>query len=314
MMTRYSLALIALLMAFGAACKSSSPKSPAKKSSNQVPADPSDDDDSAIDNPSTDNCSTNSSSNDEDEGLDLRGLFGLQDTKVTYESDIKSILSANCTSCHSGGTEPDISSFAAAKNAATSIAASVKSGAAKPMPPPSGGLSSGDQEKLQQWITDGLLERAESGSSSDDDDDSNSSDNSSNSDCNDNDSSSNDSEDNEEDDSGDDSNVVADWEEFLNPERLKECKDEGKVFDRVQNDCHKAKIAEFTCEKAAIIDKYKAFESAYDSIIDDGYVLDQCGDFNGDPIILFYKKNETSSELKLKIRKLCKKDSPACST
>jgi hypothetical protein len=51
-----------------------------------------------------------------------------------------------------------------------------------------------------------------------------------------------------------------------------------------------------------------------DTMDTDGYEIDQCGEYKNEPVVLFYKKEDSNTEeLKLKIRKLCKKGSEACS-
>ncbi|WP_158293214.1 cytochrome c [Tamlana fucoidanivorans] len=81
--------------------------------------------------------------------------------KVTYDADIKSILSSNCISCH--GSTPtqnapmSLTTYTQTKNYIDQIIDRVNRTGSGKMPP-SGQLSSQEKAAFQQWKTDGLLE------------------------------------------------------------------------------------------------------------------------------------------------------------
>ncbi|GAA4817511.1 hypothetical protein [Litoribaculum gwangyangense] len=82
--------------------------------------------------------------------------------KVTYNGNIKSIMSSFCTSCHgsptSNGAPMSLTTYAQVVNAVQnrSLIARINS-TSNPMPV--GGLmSQTNRDLVQQWVTDGLLE------------------------------------------------------------------------------------------------------------------------------------------------------------
>lgn len=83
--------------------------------------------------------------------------------EVTYNDNIKSILNNNCTGCH--GTPPtqgapfSLTTFNSAKDRIDAIInrTSRATGTAGVMPP-SGQMSQGLRDAIQQWKDDGLLE------------------------------------------------------------------------------------------------------------------------------------------------------------
>lgn len=223
--------------------------------------------------------------------------FGLTST-VSYDSDIKSLLSANCTSCHrSGGDKPDLSSYSAAKSA---LSASISSVEADRMPK-SSPLSSSDKQKLKDWQSAGAPESSSTSSSTDTDTDTDSS--SRSTDCG--------------SGSSTDDEVGDGYYDLVNPPELQECKDKGKVFDRKAGECHKAKVAEFSCDKAGILAAFKKVgvnaDSKLSDITGDGYQIDQCGMYENEPIVYFTKQGEsTGDSVSLKIKKLCKPTAEVC--
>ena len=84
-------------------------------------------------------------------------------SKVTYDKDIKPLLVASCTPCHvTGGTQPkkwDV--YATAKSNISKIIDRTgrAQGSAGFMPNGGTKLSTENLALLQQWVTDGLLEK-----------------------------------------------------------------------------------------------------------------------------------------------------------
>lgn len=82
--------------------------------------------------------------------------------KITYNGDIKSIMTGNCTSCHgttlSNGAPMALTTYAQVVNAVQNrgLVARINS-TANPMPV-SGLMSQTNRNLVQQWIDDGLLE------------------------------------------------------------------------------------------------------------------------------------------------------------
>ena len=84
---------------------------------------------------------------------------------VTYNDNIKSIISSNCLSCHSSppvnGAPFSLTTYSEVKTRAESglllTAISRQTSEARAMPP-SGRLPQATIDLVEQWITDGLLE------------------------------------------------------------------------------------------------------------------------------------------------------------
>lgn len=306
---------------------------------NPTPTTPTDDDTDDDDEPD-DPCENTSTSDDddetddeddEDEDFELRGKsaakgkstksktaksksakrgFNLVDS-VTYE-DIESIIDKKCLSCHdSGGTSPILDTYAKVKSKASSIQSEIDDGTM----PPSGStkLTSSEKTKIADWITDGKLETAED-SSDDEDTTTDEDDEDTSSGCDDDDA---DDEVDEDDDTGFDKDEA--FQELLNPKKLKECHEDGKVYDRGKEKCHISSIAKsFDCSVEGIVKKFKAsgitLKTSGDKL--DGfedYEVDQCGEYKSDPVVFFYKKVDSAAdEIGLSIKVLCKKNSPAC--
>lgn len=94
-------------------------------------------------------------------GTPSTGGTGGTTTAVTYETDIRPILEASCTSCHRiGGVRASspLTTYAEAKAVGTTAVSRVVAGTM-----PTGGLAQAQREKFQAWQTGGFLERAATG-------------------------------------------------------------------------------------------------------------------------------------------------------
>ena len=102
------------------------------------------------------NCS--SDSND-----DLIQEEEIDPTVITYDGDIKSIISNNCHQCHvsppENGAPFSLTTYDQVKSRVDRIIARTNN-ASNPMPPVSAGgqISSGLRAMIQKWKDDGLLE------------------------------------------------------------------------------------------------------------------------------------------------------------
>jgi hypothetical protein len=271
--------------------------SPTVSTGNSTPSDTSD---------CTQDANSSNSNGEDNFGLTSR-------SSPNWNDDIKKIFESKCIQCHSGNDElADLTSYSEAKKLTSSIKSEINSAT---MPPTDETpLSSSEKEKILKWVTGGALQSSSSSNSS--------SSNSSNNDCGDSnggDGGDDNNSDDNSDDGSDDNSSVSGWDEFLNPTKLKECKDSGKIYDRSLDKCHRAKIATaYECTRSGIVSKFKSLginiASQMDTMDTDGYEIDQCGEYKNEPVVLFYKKEDSNTEeLKLKIRKLCKKGSEACS-
>ena len=81
-------------------------------------------------------------------------------TKITYDANIKSIISGNCTSCHgsptSNGAPTSYTTYTQVKNAVNLIISRINN-ASNPMPQ-AGLMPQANRDLIQQWKDDGLLE------------------------------------------------------------------------------------------------------------------------------------------------------------
>ena len=81
-------------------------------------------------------------------------------TKITYDADIKSIMSSNCTSCHgnpkTNGAPTSYTTYTQVKNGINSIISRVNN-VSNPMPQ-AGLMPQANRDLIQQWKDDGLLE------------------------------------------------------------------------------------------------------------------------------------------------------------
>ncbi|MDY7394825.1 hypothetical protein UMM65_06200 [Aureibaculum sp. 2210JD6-5] len=81
------------------------------------------------------------------------------DKKITYEANVKSIISTNCTSCHgnppTNGAPFSLTTYDEVKGRANSILSAMSAGRM----PKSGKLPQATINVIDQWIKDGLLEK-----------------------------------------------------------------------------------------------------------------------------------------------------------
>ncbi|WP_248723883.1 hypothetical protein [Seonamhaeicola sp. ML3] len=81
--------------------------------------------------------------------------------KVTYDADIKSIISNNCLNCHGNprqnGAPTSYTTFSQVRNGVDGIINRINRTGGGVMPP-SGQMSSSTRALIQQWKDDGLLE------------------------------------------------------------------------------------------------------------------------------------------------------------
>jgi hypothetical protein len=247
--------------------------------------------------------------------------FGLLASSPNYDDDISSILKDKCETCHSGSDPYAMDSYKKAKKLKTKIKSQISSG---DMPPENKSpLTSKEKTAIKDWVTAGAPETSDDTGSSEDEgeeeveeEETEEEDNtSSTSDCGE-DKKEDEDKDEDEDDSENSSDNTAGWDELLKKKEVEKCKDKGKIFDRLTETCHKAKVAGFSCDKSGIEGEFKKVgvnvSSQISGFLSDGYSIDQCGEFSNEPIVLFYKKETVKEELKLLIKKLCKKGSAAC--
>jgi mono/diheme cytochrome c family protein len=94
-------------------------------------------------------------------------MTNTSDQTVYYDSDIKEIISTNCTSCHSGSNPQsglDLSNLSTLKSIAVSNTGEsslllnvLKGQNGAPLMPTSGAISTEDIALIEQWIGDGLF-------------------------------------------------------------------------------------------------------------------------------------------------------------
>ena len=81
-------------------------------------------------------------------------------TAITYDANIKSIFSSNCTNCHgsqpTNGAPTSYTTYTQVKNSIDKIINRINN-ASNPMPQ-SGLMSQSLRDDIQQWKDDGLLE------------------------------------------------------------------------------------------------------------------------------------------------------------
>lgn len=262
---------------------------------------------------------TKDSSSKDSSAKDSDKEFGLLASKV-YFTDIKAVIKDKCLECHASDAESDkkkkpyLEKYSEVKSAKAKIATLVES--SDKHPEDGTQLTKKEKEKITQWVEDGALEKEES--SSDDDGGGSSGKDDCEGDGKDakKDDDGKDGKDDDDDD-GKDDNASA-WEDLINPVKMKKCKEDDLLYDRAGEKCHRAKIAtSYKCTRSDIIDRFKALNvnitSQMDQFDTEGYVIDQCGEYKDEPIVYFYKKGEESGdELKLQVRKICKKNSAAC--
>jgi uncharacterized membrane protein len=79
---------------------------------------------------------------------------------ITYTANVRSIITNNCTNCHGSsptqGAPFSLTTYNQVRNRVDAIISRINNGS-NPMPP-SGLMSSGNRNTIQQWKDDGLLE------------------------------------------------------------------------------------------------------------------------------------------------------------
>ncbi|GAA3598526.1 hypothetical protein Q4Q39_19900 [Flavivirga amylovorans] len=80
--------------------------------------------------------------------------------KITYDANVKNIISSNCLQCHGNPTASSapfsLTTFTDVKNRVDAILSRINN-TSSPMPP-SGQMPSTNRSMIQQWKDDGLLE------------------------------------------------------------------------------------------------------------------------------------------------------------
>lgn len=77
---------------------------------------------------------------------------------ITYENTVKAIMNTHCISCHSaGGQTPNLTTYGGVKSSVDNGSFNQQVLVLKTMPP-SGPLTTCQQNKLTQWIADGAPE------------------------------------------------------------------------------------------------------------------------------------------------------------
>ena len=241
--------------------------------------------------------------------------LSLSSTKPNYNDDIAQLLDNHCVQCHGAGSSRDMASYAKVYSQKDSIVASV---AARRMPPPSNTQLSVNQiQSFESWLANGAPEQLNATNTST----GSSSVSPSSTDgttvvdpC-------------EEDPSPSDEPLDElpeefGWNAILKAQLVQKCRSvQGKIFDREYLgealQCHKASVAtSYACDLDGIIRKFRDYGVSVRSLLAvwaaQGYQIDQCGEFQGDPVVLFLKRMERGNELRIKLRELCPKGSPAC--
>ncbi len=81
-------------------------------------------------------------------------------TKTTYNTDIKTIMTDKCTSCHNGATSSDLTTYATVKAGVADILARMNQAEGTPGFMPQGGAKiQANIDKITKWQSDGLLEK-----------------------------------------------------------------------------------------------------------------------------------------------------------
>lgn len=81
-------------------------------------------------------------------------------TQISFSQDIVPILQNNCVSCHSGGTPPDLTTYASTSAAADMVLSRMSLANGDPSLMPQGGPRMADSiiQKIQCWIDQGKLD------------------------------------------------------------------------------------------------------------------------------------------------------------
>lgn len=121
------------------------------------------------------------------------------------------------------------------------------------------------------------------------------------------------SSDDEDDEDEEDEEETDPYAALVHQDKLEECHDEKKVYDRRTatdddaGECHEAKWpASFPCTKAGVISAFNSTQTIKDYVAkqaSDGFRIDQCGEYsNGNPIVFYTKKDGTDDEPELRVR------------
>lgn len=82
--------------------------------------------------------------------------------KITYNANVKSIISANCTSCHgspaTNGAPMSLTTYSQVKSAVETRGLIGRINNANNPMPQGGLMSQTNRDLIQQWVDDGLLE------------------------------------------------------------------------------------------------------------------------------------------------------------
>lgn len=235
--------------------------------------------------------------------------LGLTDALSSFSADILPIVQTKCLTCHGPGNKPpDLTSFEQVRMSVSGIMSILTTETE-----PHDNLTTAEKRKIQAWVTAGTpeyLNGSTTGGGTTSIGGGTTSIGGVTDPCN---------------PTGSTtfggtttgSSTALDWEDMINPPLLKECQARGQVYDRGGEKCHKARLATtYQCTRQGIIDKFKAMRVDISpnmaQVEGEGYQIDQCGEFNNEPLVLFYKKQEGTDELKLLFKKFCKKDSAAC--
>lgn len=104
------------------------------------------------------------------------------------------------------------------------------------------------------------------------------------------------------------------FEELFGEAERKECNSRGFFFSRNAMSClNDVSLAKsYECTKTGIVEKFRSVQISgvdqiFEKYIAEGFILDQCGERNGQPIASFY--NKTS----LRVRLICSKGDSLCS-
>jgi len=111
--------------------------------------------------------------------------------------------------------------------------------------------------------------------------------------------------------------IQSEIQTLLNPPQLAACQAQGHLYDRATGACDQATVAtSYPCTDAGVIGEFKQFgvdpTSTIQSWETQGFKVDQCGTFNGDPLVYYVASNGNSGQASVQIKELCRAGSPAC--
>jgi len=99
----------------------------------------------------------------------------------------------------------------------------------------------------------------------------------------------------------------SDYSKTLNPAKLTECHDEGLLYDRRAKDCHTATFGStFSCNWEGVKEAFGEIAGTETLLALEGdrFQVDQCGEIDGDPLVLLIRTDQSSGELKLDYKTL----------